>query len=117
MSVKFSGNYMEQTKVMYPHNSVINIYIVYELKRTVNTPDFAAQSCLLGAVQITKDVNTSHYKYSGYGICFDAKGSFTSGSRNDATNVIILDCDMTSFGNDYTGRTDIHVLGKTLFKE
>ena len=46
---------MKQTKVVYPHNSVINIYIVYELEeRIVNSHDFTAQCCLFGAVIITK---------------------------------------------------------------
>ena len=63
-----------------------------------------------------KGVNTSNYQYSGYGIYFDAKGSFTFGNRNDVTNVIILGCHMSSFGNDSTGRNNTHVLGKSFIQ-
>ena len=63
-----------------------------------------------------KDVNTSNYQYSGYGICFDAEGSFTFGNRNDVTNIIIHGCHMSSFGNDSTGRNNIHVLGKSFIQ-
>ena len=31
MSVKFSGNYFVQNKVLHPNNNVVNIYIVYKL--------------------------------------------------------------------------------------
>ena len=55
LSVKFSGNYMKQTKVVYPHLSVINIYIVYELEeRIVSSYDFIAQCCLFVTVKVTK---------------------------------------------------------------
>ena len=62
LGVKFSGNFMKQAKVVYPHSSVISIYIVYELeKRTEHTPEFTTQNCLFGAVRITKDINTLRY--------------------------------------------------------
>ena len=72
LGIIFNGNYMKQNKLGYAHGTVVNIYIVYELKnRTVNNPDFTVQNELFGAVKLTKDVNTSNYGYSGYGICFD----------------------------------------------
>ena len=73
LGITFSGNYyMKQNKLGYTRGIVVNIYIVYELKnRRVNSPDFTAQSCLFGAVKITKTADTSNYKYYGYGICFD----------------------------------------------
>ena len=74
MSVIFSGNYVKENKVTYPSKSVVNIYIVYKLdtiKPTRNT-DFTIQNALFGAVIITEDPSdSSHNKYSGYGICFD----------------------------------------------
>ena len=70
--VDFNGNYMKQDKI-YIDFSAINIYIVYSLDTISNTRkiDFTAQNCLFGAVKITKNANTSKYKYSGYEICFD----------------------------------------------
>ena len=117
---------MKQNKLGYYHGGVINIYCVYKLNDLNNTedlkirdttsPDFTAQNCLFGAVKIVKDINTSHYKYTGYGICFDGKGSFSFGNRTDVKYVLVLGADMSSFGNDYTGRNNIYVLGKTFIQ-
>ena len=79
----------------------------------MNNPDFTAQNCLFGAVKITPDAkNQSKYKYSGYGICFDAEDSFSFGDRIDAKNVIKLGADMSFNGKNYTGNNNIYVLGK-----
>ena len=81
---------MKQNKLGYAHGKIVNLYIVYELKnRRVDSPDFTVQNGS-GAVKITKQVNTSHYKYGGYGICSDGESSFRFGSRIDAKNVIIF---------------------------
>ena len=91
LGVTFNGNCMKQNKIGFAHGTVINIYIVYKpKKRPVNSPDFTVQNGLFGAVKITKNVNTSHYKYEGYGICFDGETSFSFGNRIDAKNVIIF---------------------------
>ena len=92
MSVKFSGNYVKENKSIYPVKSVMNIYIVYSLDTISNTrnTDFTSQNCLFGAVKITKDLNTSHYKYVGYGICFDEGSSFSFGNITNGKHVIIL---------------------------
>ena len=107
--VAFNGNYMKQNKLAYSHGKTVNLYIVYELKnRRVDNPDFTVQNGLFGAVKITENVNTSHYKYEGYGICFDSESSFSFGNRIDAKNVII-------FGNSshLTNKTqNIYVLEK-----
>ena len=58
----------------------MNIHVKNKLqKRTVSSPDFTIQNAFFGSGKITKDVNTSHYKYSGYGICFDSGSSFSFG--------------------------------------
>ena len=78
LGVIFNGNYMKQNKLGYDYGSVVNTYIVYSLKnRNINSPDFTVQNELFGAIKIIKDVNTSQYAYSGYGICFDSGGPFT----------------------------------------
>ena len=72
LNAVFTGNYFKQNKISSFHSAVVNIYIVYELQeRAVISPDFTVQNAFFGVVKITKDVNTSHYKYSGYGISFD----------------------------------------------
>ena len=104
---------MKQNKIGYAHGTVVNIYIVYSLKtRRVDSPDFTVQNGLFGAVKITKDVNTSRYKYSGYEICFDGKSDFSIGNITDGKNVIIFSCDM-SFSTHATNKlNNIYVLGK-----
>ena len=50
---------------------------------------------LFGAVRLTKNVNINKYKYSGYGIGFDRKGSYSIGNEIGG-NVIIFGVDMSS---------------------
>ena len=47
---------MKQTKLGYAHGTIINIYIVYELKN--RSTDFTVSNGLFGAVKVTKNVNT-----------------------------------------------------------
>ena len=87
---------MKQNKISYAHGNFVNVYCVYQLKnRRISNPDFTVQNALVGAVKITKDVDTSNYKYSGYGICFDGKSDFTVGNITDGKNVIIFGADMS----------------------
>ena len=113
LGVTFSGNYMKQNKIGYAHGSVVNIYIVYELKhRTKSSPDFTVQNGLFGAIKIPKDVNTSHYQYHGYGICFDGKSDFSSGYITNGKNVIIFGDDMSFSSHSTNKANNIYVLGK-----
>ena len=118
LGVTFNGNYIKQNKLGYGHGAVVNIYIVYELKNTrISNPYFTVENGLFGAVKITKVVDTSNYKCSGYGICFDAESDFSFGNITNGKNVIIFGADM-SFSSHSTNKTqNIYVLGKILFKE
>ena len=81
LGVTINGNYLKQGKLGYAHAKVVNMYIVYELKnRRVDSPDFTVRNGLFGAVKITKALNTSHFEYSGYGICFDGESDFSFGN-------------------------------------
>ena len=112
MSIKFSGHYVKEDKSVYPVKSVVNIYIVYSLNLISNTKntDFTAQNCLVGAVKLTKDVNTSNYKYEGYGICFDKGSNFSIGNITNGKNVIIFGVD--TFFSFNKQKQNIYVLGK-----
>ena len=81
-------------------------------KRTVSSPDFTLENCLFDAIKIRKDVNTSHYKYSGYSIGFDAKSSFSFGNSLNTENVMIFDCDMSFSSHANNKANHIYVLGK-----
>ena len=118
LGVTFNGNFMKQNKLGYAHGKIVNVYIVYELKnRSVDSPDFTVQNGLFGAVKITKNVNTSHYKYEGYGICFDGESSFSFGNRIDAKNVIIFGVNNSNSIHSTNKTQNIYVLGQDLFKE
>ena len=117
LGVTFNGNYMKQNKIGYAHGTVVNIYIVYESKnRLVDGADFTVLNELFEGVKIIKYVNTSNYKYSGYGICFDSKSDFSIGNITNGRNVIIFGADM-SFGSHERNRiNNIYVLGRGEFQ-
>ena len=50
---------------------------------------------MFGAVKKTKHADVDQYKYSGYGIGFDRKGSYSIGNEI-SRNVIIFGVDMSS---------------------
>ena len=74
----FNGNYFVQDIITIPNN-VINIYCVYKLDSIdfSRNNEFTIQNALFGAIEITKNVNISKYKYKGYCICFDESEEFT----------------------------------------
>ena len=64
---------------------MLNIYIVYEINlRPFDIgKDSAFGNSLFGVVKLTKNSDPNIYKYSGYGISFDAReiNSLSDGSR------------------------------------
>ena len=50
---------------------------------------------MFGAIRLTKHTDIDQYKYSGYGIRFDRKGTFSVGNRF-GRNCIIFGVDMSS---------------------
>ena len=48
------------------------------------------ENTLFSSLQMTKNVNTSHYSYSGYGLAFDSGSSFSFVDSITAKNVIIF---------------------------
>ena len=60
------GNYLHQDIIAIPNN-VINIYCVYELDSIdfSKNNEFTIHNALFGAIEITKNANTSKYKYKG----------------------------------------------------
>ena len=47
------------------------------------------QNALFGSIQITKNADTSKYKYEGYGICFDEGDTFSICIITNGRNVLI----------------------------
>ena len=68
--------------------------------------------CLFRAVTLTKNTDIDKYKYSGYGIGFDRRSSFSFPSGGFGQNVIIIGVDMSSSAHIDNKKKDILVLGK-----
>ena len=92
---------------------MVNIYIVYELRASSShIDDPTLKNCLFGAVTLTKNADIDKYKYSGYGIGFDRKGSFSFPGGGFGQNVIIFGADMSSSIHIDNKKKDILVLGR-----
>ena len=114
------GNYLHQDIIAIPNN-VINIYCVYKLdpidfSRNI---EFTIQNALFDVIEITKNANTSKYKYKGYGICFNESEEFThvrkEGNFNHTAltrNVIIFGADMSFSKHVNNKANNIYVMGK-----
>ena len=122
MHVSLSGNHFQQNKVIIPNNNdVINIYCVYEIDSIASTRDdtFTVQNALFGAMEITKNADTSKYNYKGYGICFDEGGTFGHTIREgnfdhttNARNVLIFETDMRFSTHKTNKANNIYVMGE-----
>ena len=75
----------------------MNIYIVYKLVATTSyIGDPILKNCLFGAVTLTKNADIAKYEYSGYGIRFDRRGSFSFPGGGYGQNVLNFGVDMSS---------------------
>ena len=95
--VKFNGDCLKKDKISFDHGKIVSIYIVYEIEKSVNISSYPTlENCLFGAVKLTKHNNdVDLYKYSGYGIGFDRKRSYSIGDEI-GRNVIIFGGNMSS---------------------
>ena len=55
------------------------------------------KDCLFGAVTLAKNADIDKYGYSGYGIGFDRRGSFSFPDGGFGQNVLIFGVDMSFF--------------------
>ena len=95
--MKFDGSILRQPKVTYTHKKVVNIYIVYQFSASSsNDGDPTLKNCLFGVVTLTKNADDEKYKYSGYGIGFDRRSSFSFPGGGYGQNVLIFGADMSS---------------------
>ena len=110
--VKFTGGCLKQPKISYTHGKVVNIYIVYELgASSSHNNDPTLKNCLFGAVTLTKNADIDKYGYSGYGIGFDRRSSFSFPGGGFGQNVLIFGVDMSSSAHIDNKKKNI-VLGK-----
>ena len=112
--VYLQGSYFQQNDVIVTNNkNVINIYVVYKLNPISSARDttFTIQNALFGAMEITKNADTSKYKYKGYGICFDEGGSFSIEKINNGRNILIFGVDESSVVHSNNKANNIYVMG------
>ena len=111
--VKFNGSCLTQVKVICNHGKVVNIYIVYKLGASSSSDsDPTIKNCFFRAVTLTKNADIGKYRYSGYGIEFDRRSSFSFPGCGFAQNIIIFGVDMNSSIHIDNNGKDILVLGK-----
>ena len=95
--VKFTGSFLKQSTISYNHRPIVNIYIVCELGASgSNINDPTLKNCLFGAVTLTKNADIDKYGYSGYGIGFDRRSSFSFPGGGFGQNILIFGVDMSS---------------------
>ena len=111
--VKFTGSCLKQPKSSYTHEKVVNISFFYELGASSSrNNDPSLKNCLFGAVTLTKNADIDKYGYSGYGIGFDRRSSFSFPGGGFGQNVLIFGVDMSSSDHIDNKKKDILVLGK-----
>ena len=76
---------------------MVNIYIVYELiASSSHFNDPTLKNCLFGAVTLTKNADIDKYGYSGYGIGFDRRSSFSFPGGAYGQDVLMFGADINS---------------------
>ena len=111
--VKFNRSCLQQSKISYIHSTIVNIYIVYELgASSSHISDPTLKNYLFGAVTLTGNADIHKYKYSGYGIGFDRRSSFSFTSGGFGKSVLIFGVDMSFSAHIDNKKKDILVLGK-----
>ena len=104
---------MKQEKATFDHGKIVNIYVVYEIRKSINISNYPTfENCLFGTVSLTKNTDNDRYGYSGYGIGFDRHGSFSFPGTGLGRNVIIFGVDMSSSWKIDNRKKDILILGK-----
>ena len=102
----------QSNNLTYDYGPKVNIYIVYELgASSSNDSDPTLKNGLFGAVTLTKNADIEKYGYSGYGIGFDRRGSFSFPGGGFGQNVLIFGVDMSSSAHIDNKKKNILVLG------
>ena len=102
-------------KKSYTHEKVVNIYIVYDLGASgSNDSDPSLKNCLFGAVTLTKNADIDKYEYSGYGIGYNRRSSFSFPGSGFGQNVLIFGVDMSFSAHIDNKKKDISSWKRTI---
>ena len=66
---------LKQNIITFTHKNIVNIYMVYKINLW-NHRYPVLENISFGAVRLTKNAHIDKYKFSGYGIGFDSRGTF-----------------------------------------
>ena len=90
--LKFNKDCLKQSNTLtYDYGPRVNVYIVYEIgASSSNVSGPKLKNCLFGAVILRKNADIERYVYSGFGIGFDRRSSFTYCGGGFGQNVLIL---------------------------
>ena len=111
--VKFTGSYLKQPKISYTHGKIVNIYIVYEFGASSSHNNHPTlKNCLFSAVTLTKNADIDKYGYSGYGIGFDRRATFSFPGGGFGQKILTFGVDMSFSEHIDNKKKDILVLGK-----
>ena len=111
--VEFNGSCLKQDKITYTHGKIEDIYTVYGIFSDLSDYNYLTlQNALFGAVKLTKNADINKYRYSGYGIGFDGKASFSFPGGGLGCNETIFGVDMSLSTKIDNRKKDILILGK-----
>ena len=111
--LKFNGGCLKQPKLTCTHGKTVNICNVYELGASSSfNEDPTLKNFLFDSVKLTKNADIEKYGYSGYGIGFDRKSSFSFPSGGFGQNVIMFGVDTSSSVRVDNKKKDILILRK-----
>ena len=114
--VIFNGGCLIQDQITYTPQTIVSIYIVYEITKKSFKSDYPKlENSLFGSVKLTKNADIDRYKYSGYGIGFykKAKFSFDDGFGQNVT-MFGVDTSAPTYPSNKT--QNILILGKNYTK-
>ena len=96
--LKFTGTCLKEDKITFTHKAVVNMKyeISYEISVSARRYDDypTLENCLFDAFRLTKNADIDRYKYSGYGIGFNRRGTFSFPCGGFGCNVLIFGVDM-----------------------
>ena len=96
--VKFVGSCLKEDKITFIHGKIVNIYIFCKIRFSARGYDDypILENSLFGAFDLVTNADIDKYKYSGYGITFDRRETFSFPTGGSGYKVIIFGVYMSS---------------------
>ena len=87
--IKFEGSCSKTVSKPIAPIKIVNFYIIYEIKLWpfYKSGKFSVRNSLFETVKLTKNVDSDKYSYSGWGISFDIRKTFSLRNSGFGRNV------------------------------